>query len=56
VELKDAAFAKMRDSVSFYKKILMSMYLKNPIFRSDPYVFSQAGPCAEAHVMRNTAI
>jgi hypothetical protein len=39
VELKDAAFVKMRDSVSFYKKILMSMYLKNRNCWGEPYIF-----------------
>ncbi len=29
LDLKVAAFVKMRDSVSFYRKILMSMYLRN---------------------------
>ena len=47
MELKDAAFVKMRDSVSFYKKILMSMYLKKSNYRREPYIFSGPGPCAE---------
>lgn len=52
MDLKDAAFVKMRDSVSFYKKILMSMYLKKHNCEHRALYTFDAGPCAEGmHVM-----
>ncbi len=39
LDLKVAAFVKMRDSVSFYRKILMSMYLKKQQSGGGVFIF-----------------
>jgi hypothetical protein len=46
VDLKNAAFVKMRDSVSFCKQILIEYVLKNPKWEPDLYIRAGVGPCA----------
>jgi hypothetical protein len=52
VDMKNAAFVKMRDSVSFCKQILIEYVLRDQQCGREVYIGSEHGPCGISTVTR----